>query len=45
MLVVGALTLRKRTGHGDIALTINRNNFPMPAVLRHCTGMLFDFSE
>jgi len=43
MLVVGALMLRKRAGHGDIAVTLNRNNFPMLAVLGLCTGVLSGF--
>ena len=43
MLIVGALMLRKRGGHGDIAVTLNRNNFPMLAVLGLCTGVLSGF--
>jgi uncharacterized protein len=43
MLVVGALMLRKRSGDSDIAVTLNRNNFPVLAVLGLGTGALSGF--
>jgi uncharacterized protein len=43
MLVVGALMLRKRASHDDIAVTLTRDNFPMLAVLGLCTGALSGF--
>lgn len=43
MLVVGALMLRKRSGPGDIAVTLSRDNFPLLAVLGLCTGALSGF--
>lgn len=43
MLVVGALMLRKRSGDSDITVTLNRNNFPMLAVLGLGTGTLSGF--
>jgi uncharacterized membrane protein YfcA len=43
MLVVGGLMLRKRTDHGDIAVTLNRNNFPTLTLLGLSTGTLSGF--
>ncbi len=40
MLVVGALMLRKRSGHSDITVTLNRNNFPLLAGIGLGTGTL-----
>lgn len=43
MLVVGALMLRKRAGDGDIAVTLNRDNFPALAGLGFGAGALSGF--
>src|SRR5664279_3020555 len=43
MLVVGALMLRKRTGDSNIAVSLNRENFPALAGLGLATGALSGF--